>query len=102
MNQLDEKIRYHLYKIDYRLGTTQSPDDYVPHGFVANWDLIPMFEMAIERAVMEIDKENVEPLITFIRNNDMKSLTMNLLNHFLTQTVIYGNDWELKGVLKAD
>ena len=88
MLQLDEKIRYHLHKIDYRLGATQSPDDYVPHGFVANWDLIPMFEMVIERAVADCHGVNKEALITFIRNNDMKRLMLKLLRDCLSSNVI--------------
>ena len=102
MHQLDEKIRYHLYKIDYRLGTTQSPDDYVPHGFVANWDLIPMFEMTIERAVLEADKDNREALIRFIRNNDMKGLTLKLLLSFLTNNMIDIHGRELWEVIKEN
>ena len=86
MLQLDEKIRYHLSKIDYRLGGTQSPDDYVPHGFVANWELIPMFEMVIERSVADSGKD--EALISFIRNNDMKKVMLELLYNHLKGVIL--------------
>ena len=102
MFQLDEKIRYHLQKIDYRLGAKQSPVDYVPHGFVANWDLIPMFEMTIERAVLEADKDNREALIRFIRNNDMKRLMVKLLMSCLSNNMIDITGRELREVIKEN
>lgn len=102
MYQLDEKIRYHLAKIDYRLGGTQSPDDYVPHGFVANWNLIPMFEMAIERCVAE--SGNDEALITYIRNNEMKGIMLELLYKHLQGVIVDNqNDEDLeKEVLETN
>ena len=102
MLQLDEKIRYHLHKIDYRLGGTQSPDDYVPHGFVANWDLIPLFEMVIERAVEDCHEDNKQALITFIRNNDMKRLMLKLLKDCLSNNVIDINGESLGEVLNTN
>ncbi len=88
MYQLDEKIRYHLAKIDYRLGATQSPDDYVPHGFVANWSLIPMFEMAIERAIAGVeDDKRREAVINLVRDTDM---------HELMESAVYVKVYEMQ------
>ena len=100
---LDEKIRYHLQKIDYRLGTTiQSPDDYIPYGFSNNWDLIPMFEMTVDRCVAE--SGNDEALITYIKNNDMKGIMLDLLyTHLQGEIVDNQNDADLeKEVLETN
>ena len=103
LDPLDEKIRYHLGKIDYRLGMpTHSTDDIIPYGFTNNWDLIPMFQMTVERCVAE--SGNDEALITYIRNNEMKGIMLGLLYKHLQGVIVDNqNDADLeKEVLETN
>ena len=96
----DEVIRYHLEQIDDIIGITPSPDDYAPHGFVANWELIPLFEMTVETAVLDAHEDNREALITFIRNNCMRGIMLHLLSGFLSNNMLDINGRTLEEFIK--